>query len=286
MQNYVSIHEHQTRPNPALAAVHGQAALLLHYDVPTYYVSRELLAAAARTELPNDMVFEAIPFPFDALVFMLPKGSVRHPTDGDCPFLVLSRTTKGQALSLPIRDLDFSVKAEQDAVLVTTYMPEAAFNVTYYKSVPLTLGATIKQAFQKASSVPFSLIINDELADNAEGVDLSAEDFVEKLWLLAITLLLIMVSGENLVEHGRLEKRRKPKSGEEKPTEFWSPNFLSRLYKSANLTEAGHRSGPTQRLHWRRGHTKSQPHGPQLIEKDYLDPAVQGRTRLRSKRFR
>jgi hypothetical protein len=29
MQNYVSIREHQTRPNPALAAVHDQAALLL-----------------------------------------------------------------------------------------------------------------------------------------------------------------------------------------------------------------------------------------------------------------
>jgi len=29
MQNYVSIHEHQTKPNQALAAVHGQMALLL-----------------------------------------------------------------------------------------------------------------------------------------------------------------------------------------------------------------------------------------------------------------
>jgi hypothetical protein len=51
------------------------------------------------------MVFDAIPFPFDALVFMLPKGTVRHPADGDCPFLVLSRTTKGGALSLPIHEL-------------------------------------------------------------------------------------------------------------------------------------------------------------------------------------
>jgi hypothetical protein len=126
MQNYVSIYEHQTRPNPALAAVHGQAALLLRYDVPTYYVSRELLAAALRTKVPDDMVFEAIPFPFDALVFMLPKGTLRHPTEGDCPFLVLSRTSKGQTLSLPIPELDFKVTAEQDAVLVTTYMPESA----------------------------------------------------------------------------------------------------------------------------------------------------------------
>ena len=91
------------------------------------------------------MVFEAIPFPFDALVFMLPKGTVRHPTEGDCPFLVFSRTRKGQALSLPIRGLDFSVTAEQDAVLVTTYMPEAEFNVTYYKSVPLIRAQTLSK---------------------------------------------------------------------------------------------------------------------------------------------
>jgi hypothetical protein len=60
---------------------------------------------------------------------------------------------------------------------VTTYMPEAALNFTYFKSVPLIPSATIKQAFQRASSVPFSLIVNDQLADNEEGVDLSAEDF-------------------------------------------------------------------------------------------------------------
>jgi hypothetical protein len=136
------------------------------------------------------MVFDTIPFPFDALVFMLPKGTVRHPTAGDCPFLVLSRTTKGQNLSVPIPGLDFQFTADQNAVLVTTYMPEAKFNVTYFKSVPLIPGATIKQAFQQASSVPFSLIVNDGLADNEEGVDLSAKDFVDKLWLLSITLLL------------------------------------------------------------------------------------------------
>ena len=40
---------------------------------------------------------------------------------------------KGQALSFPIRELDICVTAEQDAVLVTTYMPEAEFNVSSYK---------------------------------------------------------------------------------------------------------------------------------------------------------
>jgi hypothetical protein len=59
----------------------------------------------------------SIPVPFDALVFMLPNGTLRQPTDGDCPFQVLSRTTKGQNLSLPIPPLDFRLTAEQDAVL-------------------------------------------------------------------------------------------------------------------------------------------------------------------------
>jgi hypothetical protein len=47
------------------------------------------------------LVFEAIPFRFDALVFMLPKGTLRHSTEGDCQFLVLSQSSKGQTLSLP-----------------------------------------------------------------------------------------------------------------------------------------------------------------------------------------
>jgi hypothetical protein len=150
MQNYVSIQEHQTRPNPALTAVQGQAALLLRHDVPSYYVSRELLAAALRTELPDDMVFEAIPFPFNALVFMLPKGTVRHPTDGDCPFLALSRTSKGESLDLEIPGLDFRFAAEQNAVLVTTYMPEAKFNVKKYWRYERQMTRNLVEAYRFA----------------------------------------------------------------------------------------------------------------------------------------
>ena len=142
----------------------GQAALLLRYDVPTLYVSRELLAAALRTELPDDMVFAAIPFPFDALVFMLP-----------------------------------------------TYMPEAKFNVTYYKSVPLISGATIKERFNRPvrSRSVSSLMMTWPKMKKASICRLRTLS----IWLLSTTLLLIMISGEELVERGRLEKVRKPKSG-------------------------------------------------------------------------
>jgi hypothetical protein len=170
-------------------------------------------------------------------------------------------------------------------VLVTTYMPEAPLNVTYFKSVPLIPGTTIKQAFRQASSVPFSLIVNDELADNGEGVDLSAEDFVDKLWLLSITLLLIMVSGENLIEHGRLEKKRKPKSREGKPTEFWSPNFLDRLYQSPIAGEAGNsRCIDSAAALASRTYQIPTAWAWALIEKNHMDSAIPSGTRLASKR--
>jgi hypothetical protein len=261
MMNAYLTREKRTRPNPALVAVQGQAGLLLKYDAPTYFVSRELLAAALRTELPDDMVFDAIPFPFPAMVFMLPRGVLRHPSEGDCPFLVISRVNKGESAPIPIKELEIKAAAEQDAVIVTTYMPEAPAHVTYFKSVPVLPDQTIKASFEKASHVPFTLLINEEFAESGEGVDLSSEDFIDQLWLLAVTLVLIMVSGENLLEPGKLLKTVKTKTGEGPAIPYWSPNFLGRVYRAGGNSAQQPGSGPSQRAHWKRGHIKSQPYG-------------------------
>ena len=86
-------------------------------------------------------------------------------------------------------------------------------------------------------------------------------------------MLLIMVFGENMIEHGRLGKRCKPKSCDGKPTEFRSPNFLVWLYKLATASEDGNRSTPSRRLHLAsRSHLMSAPWAWALIEKKYLDP--------------
>jgi hypothetical protein len=61
--------------------------------VPTFYLSKELLAAAARTDLPTDIFMDALPFPFPASVFMLPKATIRHPTESECPTLARTRRT-------------------------------------------------------------------------------------------------------------------------------------------------------------------------------------------------
>ena len=74
---YISIHEPDQAQSGAGCGP-GQAVLLLPYDVPTYYVSRELLAASLRTELPDDLVFAAIPFPFDGSTDPFPQWLSNH----------------------------------------------------------------------------------------------------------------------------------------------------------------------------------------------------------------
>ena len=80
----------------------------------------------------------------------------------------------------------------------TTYMPEAGFNI-FPTIVRPTDPRRDHRAGVFASSTPFSLIVNDE---NQEGVNLLAEALVDKVWPLAITLLLIMICREELVERG------------------------------------------------------------------------------------
>jgi hypothetical protein len=229
----------------------GQMGHLLQFAVPTFFVSKELLEAAARTDLPGDLLLDAIPFPFPALVFMLPKGTIRHRSEGECPYIVVSRTENGQVASLPLEGITVSVPATDPAIITSTYLPEA--NYAYYKSISVIPGETIKTAFERASEIPLEF----PGGDPAEW----EKDFVERLWLLGLTLVLIMASGENLIETGRQLKIVRSKNHSDAPIEYWSPNYFGRVYQTK--TEGGDLESHL-RPHWRKGHLKSQPHGPRL----------------------
>ena len=65
-----------------------------------------------------------------------------------------------------------------------------------------------------------------------------------------------------LVETGIRPKVVKPKNPSDSPKEFSSPNFLGRVYESS--TEPGE-TGSHLRAHWKKGHLKSQAHGPKHL---------------------
>ena len=88
-----------------------------------------------------------------------PKGTIRHHIGGDCPYVVVSRTEKGQVTCLPLKDIGVSCAAPETAVTTSTYLPEE--NHAYYKSISVVPGETLKATFERASKIPLELLDQD-----------------------------------------------------------------------------------------------------------------------------
>jgi hypothetical protein len=229
----------------ACGIVQAQCSHLLEFDVPTFYVSKELLAAAARTDLPTDLLLEALPFPFPTLVFMFPKGTICHRNEGECHYIVVSRVEQGQVFGLPLDEFKKAITMPRNAIIVSTYLPE---NNQYYTNIDVVSAETVKGAFQRASKVPFDmpgqhLFAFREIMASGDGDVIRRDtfssfdaEFTERLWLLGITLILIMASGENLLETGARLKTVKSKKHSEQTLEYWSPNYLGRVYQATSET--------------------------------------------------
>jgi hypothetical protein len=279
LQNRNAIFDYKA-PNAATAMAQAQAATALRFNNPAFFVSREILNAALRTDLPSDLVLEAIPFPFPAIIFVLPTGSVRHESEGDVPYICISRLFGNEIVPLPIPGYDFPLRIENASVSVTTYMHQAPVSVAYYKNVIPIPGKTIQDCLIQADSEAFRFtILSEELEESSDGLDLSAEDFIEKLWLLGLTLVLILISGEELLEWGKLLKRMSAKNSRGAAQEFWSPNFLGRTYNSQILRRCDG-SSPGVRPHWKRGHIKTQRYGKgfSLVKTIWIKPYRTGKS--------
>jgi hypothetical protein len=244
------------------ATIEAQMGLLLKFDVPTFYVSKGLLAASARTDLPDDMFLDAIPFPFPGIVFMLPKGTISHLGKYECPYIVVSRSEKGQVSRLPLKDVDFQTISPDDAIIVSTFLPDEICG--YHKAIRIIPGEKMKSAFDRCSKVPFQFCgdLRDLPDDHPIATTTTDVEFADRLWLLVIVLTLIMASGENLLELGKQQKTITKKTFDGKPVEYWSPNYLGWIYEAPSQTERVDEEFH-RRPHWRKGHLKSQPYGPQ-----------------------
>jgi hypothetical protein len=136
---------------------------------------------------------------------------------------------KRQVFPLPLKDVTFATTAADNSIVVSTYLPDECR--CYHKSINVVSGETMKNVFERASAVPFE-IPGRRLSDTEDIIANTDADFMDRLWLLGITLVFIMASGENLLERGVQLKSVKPKNQADQPVEYWSPNYLGRVYQA------------------------------------------------------
>jgi hypothetical protein len=74
----------------------------------------------------------------------------------------------------------------------------------YYRRMSAIPSETLKLAFERASRIPLELPWEDSVEQEA--------DIIGRIWRLGLTLVLVMASGEKLMETGRLLKVAKSKN--------------------------------------------------------------------------
>lgn len=222
-------------------------------SVPTYFVGKDCIHALINTDLPKDFSLKEMPWPMDALVFVIPEGVLTSP-EGSITTIVVGRLTAQ----------DYSIPISWDNVFLDTALKTEG--VKHFEESVAVLGLT-----DAGKVYTWQAPLNDQSIHDAaivcatgaqigmeEGLDSNEQIFVtSNLPRTTFQLILAMLAAPELIEKESCERPAKVKKGKTIDA-LWTPNFFGRAYRR----HEGHGEGISPRMHWRRGHFRHQRYGP------------------------
>lgn len=234
----------------------------LPFPPPVYFVTPELLAAAARTSLPPGVNWSDLHFPHRAMTFIFPKSAgIVSPSGGEAACAIFSHSPPRSTFKHPFPSApEVLIPHGQTSVaVITEYLLLLDLTVNWDYD-PTTDYYTYKDSGE----------LRKESADETESysdaslmsIPASKDDCS---WLLdisrmVISLALLVATRPELVKE--LPGKTRPAKGGK--IAILRPPVLGLGYRVA--TEAvptgdGAGTGTSKRLHWRRGHWREQPFG-------------------------
>jgi hypothetical protein len=225
------------------------AGNLVRCAMPQIWISREMADAIRETKPPIDLDWTTMQLPFPAMIFMLPKGSLVHPTLGDVQFMTYCRASRYRADGVAASNFALMIHTERRIILYCSLAGDKS------PIVPLGNLARLQEEV-------LDIYQNGPLPPGFEvPLDSQGSEVEKKAIHLLFGALLVMQDRPSLVTESNLINRVHKKRAE--PKEFWSPRVLGehyRMIRPESVYQGGHHSSP--RLHWVRGHWRDQPYGP------------------------
>ena len=221
--------------------------LLSEHGTPTYWVDSKLWDALEKTQPPKDLLINELKWPHPAMLFILPENCLVYEGNTKYSSLLVCRDAENSLLAVTGEALKPGILTVQHEDKKTRDLQERIHEEEYV-----------------------------EVTNKEETVVLKV-DFLQHIGRMAINLLMLMSARPGMVEHyeageGQVRKLSEPRA---KKSDWASPNWIGKNYKvSGSEYLGGSHSSP--RMHWRRGHWRHQPHGPQLtLRKDiWLEPMM------------
>lgn len=241
------------------AKMHYAVASAIPSPPPVYFVTTELLQAAARTSLPSGVEWSSLNFPFPAMTFVFPRsGVLRHPTDGAVACATFATLPKGSKLSHSFTP---------NVTLETSYGYTTVMGVTeamavYHASCRWDTQPTTDSC--SAEAIPEH---REERLDAYGALTVLPLGEGEHEWIAdfmrVVVSLALLVSARPDLAQLLPGKTRTPSKGST-AIPIVRPCVLGLNYAvqgggiSSGAPTGTHAS---PRLHWRRGHYRSQPFG-------------------------
>jgi hypothetical protein len=250
------------------------------FGCQTFFLSRGIFEAMEHTKPPVSIEWHEMQLPYESAAFMLPKGALTHPEDGDCAYLAYARLKFGELHESPFPLLhQYGIVNGGFLIYAGTargrqyhyhwpYTPAPSDpDQRFFRTIYL---GDLEEAMSHGSDDTSRFFFPEGMTD---GDNL----FVRKVAHYIFSSIMLMLARPELVERGSLKKRVE-KPG--KPVrEYWTPNVIGGRYKVARERAAaagGTHASP--RGHWRRGHWRQQAHGEKhsLRREVWIEPVFVG----------
>lgn len=250
------------------------ASHLAKYRVPMYWLSPSIAQALKLTTPPGKFDWYDMPLPFDAGVFMMPKGSLVHKTDGDVTFLTYARFRAGVTHSSPLIPGKTYTNRNGGMILAAAvqkgYFIHWNIPLDYYGSV-IALPELQDLIRHHNTEHGSAVHTGDRMTSDDFDLGMDAAHYI-------FSTLLLMTARPDLVTAASFTNRVPGKRGAQ-PREFWSPAVIGEHYRTR--TEARPAQGGTHaspRFHWVKGAWKEQPYGPKLTLRrtQWVEPYTRG----------
>jgi hypothetical protein len=251
---------------------------LAEFRVPMFWLSPDIAQALKLTEPPGKLDWYNLKMPFEAGVFMMPKGSLKHPIEGDVSYIAYVRFRGSVEYGSPLipwrqaRDgefVPFKYKMGDDGIFLQVQCEDTRnffgwpLLVSDYGDL-LTLSELQQQT--------------ERVLKRAAGLRPGDSQLLQDVAHYLFSTVMLITARPDLITPASLDSRVRAKKGNQ-VKEFWNPCVIGKHYKirrTPNPPQGGAHASP--RFHWVRGFWREQPYGPrhELRKSQWVEPFTRG----------
>jgi hypothetical protein len=245
------------------------ASRLAAYRVPIFWLTREITEALKLTTLPVTLDLTTMKLPFEAAVFMLPKGSLTYQSEASD---VVCVSYARAAMHEEIRSINpaaiETLSGRGDFSVFAGMLNGRLLNWSHPWEQPLDiaqLDATIQDTPHNPLQTQFQ-------------TDITAYDkhFMARVAHLVFNTLQLMLARPELVSTGSLVRQVRNKRHSMKA--FWTPNTIGQDYKLRRESQPLGGTHASPRGHWVRGFWRDQACGANYTQRKetWIEPFWRG----------